>query len=354
MTRSTTASTSPAAVPPVSASLSPARRGSRRLLAATLTTIAVSSLVIGGLFAVLFVSIFGSPEPRGLPVAVVGVDASTVQTTAGDRYAILGTDSIDTAMDQLRHREVYAVIQVDSTQGRIALSYASAEGASVLAYTQPIAQSIADASHLPLHLTNITPDVPASAAPGRSLFFAAFGAALVGFMFAQALASVSRTFGLTSLRIRLGMMVGVSALAGLIVALILGPWYGVIPQPVAQTWPILSLLCLSIVAGSAALIDLLGEMGTFAATFLFTVLGNATSTGILPYEFLSKPLQVISNILPTGNVVRGLLGQAFFSGTSVGAAYLVPALWAAGSILVITAIAGIRQHRRPRAETSSL
>lgn len=340
--------------PPVETTTPAAPQRPRRLQATlTLLTIALSALLAGGLFAAVFVSIFGQPEPESLPVAVavVGVDANMVQQAAGDRYAITASD-LDTALDQLNHRTVYAVIEIDATHGQINLTYSSAEGSSILAFTQPVAESIAEATHLPLNLTNITPDVPANAAPGRSLFFAAFGAALAGFIFSQALNSVSSTLGL-SLRVRLLMMGLVSVGAGLIVALILGPWFNVIPLGVAQTWPILTLLSLSIVAGSTALIDLVGQIGQVLAAVLFTVLGNATSTGILPMEFLSDPLQVISSILPTGNVVRGLMGQAFFSGASVGEAYLVPALWAVGSLVVIVLAATFQKSRRHAAPVAT-
>jgi cytochrome c biogenesis protein ResB len=90
---------------------------------------------------------------------------------------------------------------------------------------------------------------------------------------------------------------------------------------------------LSSIADSAALIDLFGEMGIFTAALLFTVFGNATST----------------EILPTDNVVRGLLGLAAFSGKDVGASYLIPVLWVIGSILIITAMDSIRRNRRIRA-----
>lgn len=336
-----------------SAPASPPGEGVGRGALAALVAIALSALITGGLFAVVYVSIFGEPEPHDLPVAVVGVDARTVQSTAGDRYDIRGVEDIDTAGAQLSHREVYAVIHLDMAHRQVDLAYASAEGSSVLAFTQPIAQGISEATHLPLNLSNITPDVAANESPGRSLFFAAFGAALTGFIFSQALHSVSSTFGLSA-RIRLAMMAIVSVLAGLVVALVLGPWFHVLPQQVTQTWPVLSLLCLSIVAAGTALIDVLGQMGQIVAAILFTVLGNATSTGILPYEFLSGPLRIISRILPTGPVIRGLLGQAFFQGTGIRIAYDVPIAWILASVGVILVMAARRRQDGARATRSKI
>ena len=88
-----------------------------------------------------------------------------------------------------------------------------------------------------------------------------------------------------------------------------------------------SLLCLSAVTMGSAMLDVVGPWGQVVTAVLFVPLGNATATGILPMPFLTPPYQVISRLLPTGNVVRAVLNEAYFEGTGWQWGYLVPLVW---------------------------
>lgn len=179
---------------------------------------------------------------------------------------------------------------------------------------------------MPFRISNTTPGVAANASPGRSVFFAVFGTALTGFVLSQALSSVASQVGL-SLRARLMVMVGVSAVAGLLVSLMLDPWFAIAPGAFWSSWPMVSLLCLSAMTTGSAMLDVVGPLGQVVTAVLFVTLGNATATGILPMPFLTLPYQVISRLLPTGNVVRAVLNEAYFKGAGWQWGYLVPLVW---------------------------
>lgn len=310
-------------------------------------TVAVSALLTGALFSYFYIEVFNAPEPRRLPVAVAGVDASRLQDVAGDGYRLVQVTRREEGLERLSRHEVYGVMALDGEARSVELSYTSVDGASVLAYMQPVAQRVSERSGMTLRVTNTTPGVAANASPGRSVFFAVFGTALTGFVLSQALASVGSQVGL-SLRTRLSIMAGVSAVAGLLVSLMLDPWFAIAPGTFWSSWPMVSLLCLSAVTTGSALLDVVGPLGQVATAVLFVTLGNATATGILPMQFLTPPYQIISRLLPTGNVVRAVLNQAYFNGAGWQWGYTVPLAWILAGIGLL-AMTDRRSRRSRRA-----
>ena len=295
-------------------------------------TVAVSALLTGALFSYFYIEVFNAPEPRRLPVAVAGVDASRLQDVAGDGYRLVQVTRREEGLERLSRHEVYGVMALDGEARSVELSYTSVDGASVLAYMQPVAQRVSERSGMTLRVTNTTPGVAANASPGRSVFF---------------LASVGSQVGL-SLRTRLSIMAGVSAVAGLLVSLMLDPWFAIAPGTFWSSWPMVSLLCLSAVTTGSALLDVVGPLGQVATAVLFVTLGNATATGILPMQFLTPPYQIISRLLPTGNVVRAVLNQAYFNGAGWQWGYTVPLAWILAGIGLL-AMTDRRSRRSRRA-----
>ncbi len=60
--------------------------------------------------------------------------------------------------------------------------------------------------------------------------------------------------------------------------------------------------------------------------------------------FLTPPYQIISRLLPTGNVVRAVLNQAYFNGAGWQWGYAVPLAWILAGIGLLT----ITEHRSRR------
>lgn len=321
--------------------------GSRAVPRATVVravlTVAISALLTGVLFSYFYIEVFNAPEPHRLPVAVSGADTSRLQDTVGDGYRLVQVTHRQEGLKRLSRHEVYSVMALDREHRSVELSYSSVDGSSVLAYMQPVAQRVSERSGMTLRVTNTTPDVAANASPGRSVFFAVFGTALTGFVLSQALSSVGSQVGL-SLRTRLAVMACVSAVAGLLVSLMLDPWFAIAPGTFWSSWPMVSLLCLSAVTTGSALLDVVGPLGQVVTAVLFVTLGNATATGILPMPFLTPPYQVVSRLLPTGNVVRAVLNQAYFNGAGWQWGYIVPITWILAGIALLT----VAERRRVR------
>lgn len=284
-------------------------------------------------------------EPHRLPVAVVGADASCLQDAVGDGYRLVQMTRREEGLEHLSRHEVYGVVSLDGEARSVELCYTSVDGTSVLAYMRPVAQRVSERSGMVVRVTNTTPEVAANASPGRSVFFAVFGTALTGFVLSQALSSVGSQVGL-SLRARLAVMLGVSAIAGLLVSLMLDSWFAIAPGAFWSSWPMVSLLCLSAVTTGSALLDVVGPLGQVVTAVLFVTLGNATTAGILPMPFLTPSYQIISRLLPTGNVVRAVLNQAYFNGAGWQWGYAVPLAWILAGIGLLTITE--RRSRRSR------
>jgi hypothetical protein len=309
----------------------------RKTMVRAALTVMVSALLTGGLFSLFYIAVFNAPEPHELPIAVAGTSATGLQEQSGNQYKLIQVSDQAAGLAQLNRHEVYGVIELDGAHRRVVLSYTSVDGSSVLAYMQPLAADIARSAGMTLKVRNTTPEVAANATPGRSVFFAVFGTALTGFVLSQALSSLAKKLRL-SLRARLGIMLLVSVIAGLFVALLLDPWYGIAPRTFWSALPMLALLCMSAVVIGTALLEAVGPLGQVITAVLFITLGNATATGILPMPFLSPAYQVISRILPTGNVVRAVLCSAYFEGTGQFLGYLVPLIWVTVGVLVLVGL----------------
>ncbi|WP_315584370.1 hypothetical protein [Actinomyces viscosus] len=309
----------------------------RAVVVRAVLTVALSALLTGALFSYFYIEVFNAPTPHRLPVAVAGTDSTHLQDAVGDGYRLIPVTHRQEGLGRLSRHEVYGVITVDAESRSVELAHTSVDGSSVLAYMQPVAERVSERSGMTLRITNTTPGVAANASPGRSVFFAVFGTALTGFVLSQALSSVASQVGL-SLRATLAIMVGVSAVAGLLVSLMLDPWFGIASGTFWSSWPMVSLLCLSAVTTGSALLDLVGPLGQVVTAVLFVTLGNATATGILPMPFLTRPYQVISRLIPTGNVVRAVLDRAYFSGAGTQWGYIVPLAWIVAGIGLLTIV----------------
>ena len=76
------------------------------------------------------------------------------------------------------------------------------------------------------------------------------------------------------------------------------------------------------------------------------ILGNATSTGNLPAEYLPPWLQPLAGVLPPGVAVRALRGAAYFGDDGVVRAWWVLGLWTVVPLLLIALLDAA--GRRPR------
>lgn len=304
----------------------------------------VVGLFIGTIFVSVFVAAFHDPKPHQLPVAVVAppqvVTALRTQSAGNDgALDVRSYPTASAARSAVADRTVFGAFIVDA-QGSTLL-VAGANGPSVTQTLQAVFTAPAQATRSPLTVTDVQP-LSSGDSRGLSVFYGAFGVVLAGFL-----------FGLTSIQLaarlsprwRTTSALTFSVLAGLVIAWLLQPVFGALPAPFATTAAVVGLLALAVAGTTTALLKVLGPAGTFVAAVALLVFGNATSTGILPAQYLPGWLEPMTGILPVGVAVRALRGAAYFHNDGVTSGILVLAAWAVGAALLF-AVGELVQSRR--------
>ncbi len=321
------------------------RAGQRRATVLGAVVPLVVGLLIGALFVAVFLAAFHDPKPHHLPVAVVAPAAvlSTVQSQAAASDGALEVRPYPdrgSAEAAVRQRSVLGALVVTSTGPELLV--AGANGPSVTQTLQGAFAAATQTSGTPLTTTDVGP-LSSGDSRGLSIFYGAFGVVLAGFL-----------FGLTSMQVgrelapwwRAASAVTFSLAAGVVIAWLIQPVFGALPAPFATTTAVVALLALAISVTTAALLRVFGPAGTFVASVVLLVLGNATSTGILPAQYLPSWLEPLASILPVGVAVRALRGAAYFDDDGLVTGLLVLTAWTVGAALVFAI--GIRRQQRAR------
>lgn len=301
-------------------------------------------LLIGTTFVAVFLAAFHDPVPHGLPVAVVGppqvLGAVTAQSADDDdALDVREYDDAASARAAVQERRVYGALVVDTSGARLLV--AGANGTAVTQTLQGAFGAAAQASGAELEVTDVSP-LSDDDSRGLSVFYGAFGVVLAGFLFGLTSRQTASHLGPRQVA---GSTVIFSVLAGLVVAVLVQPVFGALPAPFAATAGIVALLALAIAATTTALLTVLGPGGIFVSAVLLLVVGNATSTGILPAQYLPGWLEPLAGVLPVGVAVRALRGQAYFGGDGLGPAVGVLAAWTLGAALLVVVASRVRSRR---------
>lgn len=308
-------------------------------------------LFIGSIFVSVFLAAFHDPKPHHLPVAVVAppqVLAALQAQSAnnGEAVDIRDYTSASTAESAVHDRAVFGAFIVDPQGPTLLVS--GANGPSVTQTLQGVFTAAAKATGSPLTVTDVQP-LRSGDSRGLSVFYGAFGVVLAGFLFG--LTSMQLAANLPSLW-RTGSALIFAALAGLVVAWLLQPVFGALPAPLFTTAAVVGLLALAVGGTTTALLKMFGPAGTFIAAVALLVFGNATSTGILPAQYLPGWLEPMTAILPVGVAVRALRGAAYFHNDGLTSGILILAAWAVGAALLFAAAELVQSRRRHTRETT--
>ena len=323
--------------------------GSRR--AALLRGIGVPAAVatlIGLAFVVVFLDAFQAPRPHDLPVGVVGTAAQVETVAAALEEAVPGylelrpLDDEAAAEDAVRHADVYGALVLGGPAPRLLVAGAQGQGVTTTlteAFT-PIAQQAGQQ----LQVEDLRPLAPGDTR-GLGIFYGAFGVVLGGFLFGITSYSAAPKL---PLRWRLVSILLFAVTSGLLVAWVADVLFAAVPAGFGTVALLVSLLALSIAATAAFVLRAVGSAGTFLTSLGLIILGNATSTGNLPAQFLPPWMEPLSGILPPGVAVRALRGATYFADDGVGRALWVLGLWSVVPLLLI-AVLGAGSRGRARA-----
>jgi hypothetical protein len=272
-----------------------------------------AALVAAGVVAVqaLLVGLFAWPaanaEPRDLPVVVTGPApaaeqfASRLGTERPGAFDITTVTDAATADEALRDRDAYAAFVVGADG--VALHTASAASPTVATL---LTQAAGQLGAPQVRVTDVVPSDPDD--PRGAGFAAGFlPLAITSLALGAALAVL-----VGSWRGRLFGTMAYAVLAGLIGALVLQQWLGVLPDHYLDNAAAIGLFALAASATVAGLGSALGYPGIGLGALLVFLVGNPLSAVNAAPELLPEPWGEVGQWLPVGAGGSALRSAAYF------------------------------------------
>jgi hypothetical protein len=325
------------------------RRGPSNLKAVMIPTL--TGLLIGVLFVIVFLAAFHAPEPYNLPVGMVGASQQidrveqALETNAPGSFEFTTYDSAADAQAAIEDRTTFGAY-IMSEDGKTAqLLYAGANGPGVTGTLEGAFGAVAAHSHVTLETQDVVPSASGDTR-GLGIFYAGFGIVLGAFLIGLISAQMAPRL---QLRWRL-LSVGIFAIvAGSAVALIAGSsGYNVLPGNFFATMPVVVLLAAATASGTLLFMKIGGAAGTFLASLIMLILGNATSGGVLPAAYLPGWLHPFSEVLPAGVGLRALFGESYFNGDGYVSGLIILAVWIVASLGLVALLDTLKDRRQSR------
>ncbi|MFF8027439.1 ABC transporter permease [Streptomyces sp. NPDC007896] len=307
----------------------PPRPGTPR---AVLVPVAVV-LLIGSVFVSVYLAAFHAPRPHELRVGTTEIGTHQAQLRQDLARAVPDGFTLETYPDEsaarraVQDRSVYAAYL-----GKGDLLYGSANGAAVTATVTTAFGSVARAEH---HRLSVEDVAPASAGDtrGLSVFYAAFGLVLAGYLFGMTTYQLAPRL---QYRWRMASLALFGVAGGVLVAVIAGSTgFGALPGPFLPLALVVALMGAAVGATTMVLLRLFGSAGVSLASILLLILGNSSSGGIMPAAYLPAWLRPLSEILPVGVGVRAMQGLSRFQDDGLTRALVILPLWVLGAAAVL-------------------
>ncbi|MFD3582525.1 ABC transporter permease [Streptomyces sp. NPDC058683] len=304
----------------------------------------ITALAIGTVFVAVYLAAFHAPSARHQPVGIAASDKVAARTelalnnAAPDGYTFYRYADAAAARRAVVHDRVPAVLVADGRGTRLLV--AGAQGPSTVS---SLATAMTAAVGKPLPVKDVLP-LAAADSRGLSVFYAAFGVVLAGFLFAVSSYQIAPRLRLT---VRVASMLVFAAASGVMVALIGHTALSALPAPFAVVTLLVGLLAWAAAAAAGVLLRVFGPLGMPVASVVLLILGNATSGGILPTTFLPAWLSPLASVLPPAAAVRGLRGAAYFHDAHLTGAVTTLAAWGLGCLTLQYVLDRVAARRKP-------
>ncbi|MFJ8059775.1 ABC transporter permease [Streptomyces sp. NPDC096142] len=290
-------------------------------------------LLVGAVFVSVYLAAFHAPEPHRLRVGTTETGTAQahlnqdLERVSPGGFAMQTYPDESAARDAVQDRQVYAAYLGD---GR--LLYGSANGAAVTATVTTAFGTVAHAERHELAVEDVAP-AAAGDTRGLSVFYAAFGLVLAGYLFGMTTYQLAPRL---QYRWRMASLALFGIVGGLLIATIAGSTgFGALPGPFLPLVAVVSLMGAAVAATTMVLLRLFGSAGVTLASILMLILGNSTSGGIMPSAYLPDWLRPLSGILPVGVGVRAMQGLSRFQDDGLARALVILPVWVLGAILVL-------------------
>ncbi|MHA5051700.1 ABC transporter permease [Streptomyces sp. SD15] len=307
----------------------PPRPGNSR---AVLLPVAVV-LLIGTVFVSVYLAAFHAPRPHELRVGTTEVGTRQAHLREDLERVAPGGFTLETYPDESAARQAVEDRSVYGAYlGKGNLLYGSANGAAVTATLTTAFASVAHAEHHDLSVKDVAP-AAAGDTRGLSVFYAAFGLVLAGYLFGMTTYQMAPRL---QYRWRMASLALFGAVGGVLVAAIGGSTgFGALPGAFLPLAVIIALMGAAVGGTTMVLLRLFGSAGVSLASILLLILGNSSSGGIMPAAYLPAWLRPLSEILPVGVGVRAMQGLSRFENDGLTRALVILPLWVLGAAAVL-------------------
>ncbi|MEU5425678.1 ABC transporter permease [Streptomyces olivoreticuli] len=308
-------------------------------------------LAIGTIFVSVYLAAFHAPRPHDLPVAAVGTSHQADRLREGLDSGLPGGFDVRpyaderAARDAVEHRHVYAAYLPGTGHGDPKLLYAGANGPSVTGTLTGAFGPVAAAGGHRLAQEDV---LPASAGDtrGLSIFYAAFGLVLAGYLFGM---MTYQAAPVLRFRQRMASLALFGVLGGIIIALVAGDTgFGALPGSFVGIAGTIALMAMAAGGATMVFIKWAGAAGAGLASVVLLTLGNSTSGGVMPAPYLPGWLHPLSEVLPVAAGVRALQGLAYFHNDGLGRGIAVLVVW----IVACAGLLHLRDARDARKRTA--
>jgi hypothetical protein len=151
------------------------------------------------------------------------------------------------------------------------------------------------------------------------------------------------------LRYRIVSVALFAVLSGALTAWLIDRVFAAVPAGFFLVAGLVALLATACAATAALLFRVFGSAGQILTAIGLVIIGNATSTGQLPAEFLPPWMQPLPAVLPNGVTVRALRGALYFRDDGVAQAWFVLTAWTVVPLALIALLDALSRRRRARA-----
>jgi hypothetical protein len=242
-----------------------------------------------------------------------------------------------TAIGQIKHRSVYGAIEPGDPSHLYIGSAGSALSAQLI--EQAATETVAKA-HEQLVTTDVVP-LPARDPEGLIAFYLVAAAVIGGYlaaMFSSAAVGTTRFPFSTALR-HLALFGGYAIAFGVLVMVIADPIMNAVS---GNFWGLAGVEALIVATASAVTLGLLAcfgqTLGFLCAITVLIFLGNSSSGGASPRDFLPGFWRALNSALPNAAGVNATTDIAYFPDVSLARPLLTMAAWLGGGVLVFLAL----------------
>ncbi len=318
----------------------PSWRSALAVAVPVLLPVAVT-VTIGVIFISVYLAAFHAPVPHGMRVAVVGTvaEARAVEEVLAepspDSFRVERLLDVQAARSAVEHGDIFAAYLPTHEQSM--LLYAGAHGPAVTTMLIQSFGTVAEEGGQRLEPVDVAPASPQDTR-GLAVFYTTFGLVLAGYLYGIVTYQLAPELAIAR---RLAGLAAFGGVGGLAVASIVAA-FDALPAPFLGVAGLITLVALAVSASTMVLVRGLGAAGSYIAAVVFMTVGNATSGGSLPANFLPSWLHPFSFVLPVGAGVRAVNGLAYFHGDGVVSGIAILTVWA------LTGIGGLLLLERCR------